>query len=299
MNETNQINQKDQVNSSMAVVVTGASTGIGAACALDCADRGMTVFAGIRDPRAGEVLVAKGGPSIIPIMIDVTDEPSIARSVEMVQGVVGEGGLGGLVNNAGIVIGSPLEVIPLSQLRKQLEINVIGQIAVTQAFLPLLRRGRGRIVNMGSIAGRGTIPLLGPYSASKFALEALTDALRMELKPWGIQVLIVEPGAIATPIWEKSAKEAEGLEASASEDARALYGEAVIRIRQAIAQAAQRAIPPEAVVRAVHHALTASHPRTRYLVGRDAKVRAWMVKWLPDRVHDRLLEWALKYPSEG
>ena len=285
--------------SSMAVVVTGASTGIGAACALDCAGRGMTVFAGVRDPRAGEALAAKGGPSLIPITLDVTDEPSIARSVEVVQRVLGEGGLGGLVNNAGIAIGSPLEVIALSQLRKQLEVNVIGQIAVTQAFLPLLRRGRGRIVNMGSIAGRGAIPLLGPYSASKFALEALTDALRMELQPWGIQVSIIEPGAIATPIWEKSDKSAGELEASASEDAKVLYGEAVIRIREAITQAAQRAIPPAAVVRAVHHALTSARPRTRYLVGTDAKVRAWMVKWLPDRVQDRLLAWAMKYPRES
>jgi NAD(P)-dependent dehydrogenase (short-subunit alcohol dehydrogenase family) len=298
INESNQINQRDQMNQSnqMAVVVTGASTGIGAACALDCAGRGMTVFAGVRDPRAGEALAAKGGPSLIPITLDVTDEPSIARSVETVQRVLGDSGLGGLVNNAGIAIGSPLEVIDLSQLRKQFEVNVIGQIAVTQAFLPLLRRGRGRIVNMGSIAGRGTIPLLGPYSASKYALEALTDALRMELQPWGIQVSIIEPGAIATPIWEKSAKEAEDLEASVGEEAKALYGEAVIRIREAIAQAAQRAIPPEAVVRAVHHALTASRPHTRYLVGADAKLRAWMVKWLPDRVQDRVLAWALKYP---
>jgi NAD(P)-dependent dehydrogenase (short-subunit alcohol dehydrogenase family) len=283
----------------MAVVVTGASTGIGAACALDCAGRGMTVFAGVRDTRAGEALVAKAGPSLIPITLDVTDERSIAQSVEVVQRVVGERGLGGLVNNAGIVIGSPLEVIPLGQLRKQLEVNVIGQIAVTQAFLPLLRRGRGRIVNMGSIAGRGTIPLLGPYSASKYALEALTDALRMELQPWGIQVSIIEPGAIATPIWEKSAKEAEGLEASVSTEAKALYSEAVIRIREAIAEAATRAIPPDAVVQAVHHALTASRPHTRYLVGSDAKLRAWMVKWMPDRAQDKLLLWALKYPREG
>ena len=299
MDQTDKTDQMNQINSSIAVVVTGASTGIGAACALDCASRGMTVFAGVRDPRTGEALAAKGGPSLIPLMLDVTDEPSIARSVEAVQRVVGEDGLGGLVNNAGIAIGSPLEVIALSQLRKQLEVNVIGQIAVTQAFLPLLRRGRGRIVNMGSIAGRGTIPLLGPYSASKFALEALTDALRMELQPWGIQVSIIEPGAIATPIWEKSDMSARDLEASASEEAKALYGEAVIRIREAIAQAAQRAIPTDAVVRAVHHALTASRPHTRYLVGADAKLRAWMVKWLPDRVQDRMLAWVLKYPRES
>lgn len=293
------MDQTNQMTSPMSVVVTGASTGIGAACALDCVGRGMTVFAGVRDPRAGEALAAKGGPLLIPITLDVTDEPSIARSLKVVQQVVGEGGLGGLVNNAGIAVGSPLEVISLSLLRKQLEVNVIGQVAVTQAFLPLLRRGRGRIVNMGSIAGRGTIPLLGPYSASKFALEALTDALRMELQPWGIHVSIIEPGAIATPIWEKSGMMAGELEAAAAEEAMALYGEAVARIREGVAQAARRAIPTDAVVRAVHHALTASRPHTRYLVGTDAKLRAWMVKWLPDRVQDRLLTWALKYPSRG
>jgi NAD(P)-dependent dehydrogenase (short-subunit alcohol dehydrogenase family) len=152
---------------------------------------------------------------------------------------------------------------------------------------------------MGSIAGRGTIPLLGPYSASKHALEALTDALRMELQPWGIQVSIIEPGAIATPIWEKSDKAAGDLVSSASEEAMALYGEAVIRIREAIAQSAQRAISVDAVVRAVRHALTASRPKTRYLVGTDARVRAWMVKWLPDRLQDRVMTWILKYPRAG
>jgi NAD(P)-dependent dehydrogenase (short-subunit alcohol dehydrogenase family) len=298
IHEIDQIDQMNQINQ-ISVVVTGASTGIGAACALDCASRGMTVFAGVRDPLAGEALAAKGGPSLIPITLDVTDESSIARSAEVVQRAVGEAGLGGLVNNAGIAIGSPLEVIPLSQLRKQLEVNVIGQIAVTQAFLPLLRRGRGRIVNMGSIAGRGTIPLLGPYSASKYALEALTDALRMELQPWGIQVSIIEPGAIATPIWEKSDKAAGELVSSASDEAKVLYGQAVIRIREAIAESAQRAISPDAVVRAVRHALTASRPKTRYLVGTDATVRAWMVKWLPDRLQDRVMTWILKYPRAG
>ena len=285
-------------SSPMNVVVTGASTGIGAACALDCVSRGMTVFAGVRDPRAGEALVAKAGPSLIPILLDVTDEPSIARSLDVVQRVVGKAGLGGLVNNAGIVVGSPLEVIPLAQLRTQLEVNVIGQIAVTQAFLPLLRLGHGRIVNMGSIAGRGTIPLLGPYSASKYALEALTDALRMELQPWGIQVSIIEPGAIATPIWEKSGKAAQELEALAGDEAKALYGDAVNRVREAVAKSAERAISPDAVVRAVHHALTATCPNTRYLVGNDAKLRAWMVKWLPDRMQDILLTLALNYPRK-
>src|SRR4029078_2071949 len=165
---------------SRVFLFTGASTGIGAACAIGCALRGMTVFAGVRNLMAGAALNAEGGAAIIPLHLDVTDRESIKRAADSVKRHVGESGLSGLVNNAGIAIGSPLELIPLDQLRRQLEVNVIGQIAVTQAVLPLLRRARGRIVNMGSIAGRSTIPMMGPYSASKHALEALTDALRLE-----------------------------------------------------------------------------------------------------------------------
>lgn len=152
---------------------------------------------------------------------------------------------------------------------------------------------------MGSIAGRGTIPMIGPYSASKFALEALTDALRMELRPWGIEVSIVEPGAIATPIWEKSLRTADLFEADLSEKSKHLYAEAALRVRQAVDEAAHRAIPPDAVVKAVIHALTADRPRTRYLVGRDAKIRAFMVKWFPDRLQDWILRKTLKLPSQA
>jgi NAD(P)-dependent dehydrogenase (short-subunit alcohol dehydrogenase family) len=285
--------------SSRFIVVTGASTGIGAACALRCAQRGMTVFAGVRDPRAGEALRAQGGAAIIPLHLDVTEEHSIRQAAEMVRGTVGQQGLGGLINNAGIVIGSPLEVVPIPQLRRQLEVNVIGQIAVTQAFLPLLRASRGRVVNMGSIAGRGTIPMMGPYSASKFALEALTDALRLELRPFGIQVSIIEPGAIATPIWQKSLKTAVDVEAGVSEEAKRLYGETARRVREAVDQAERRAIPVDVVVQAVLHALTATRPKTRYLVGTDAKLRAAMVKWLPDRAQDWILTKVLKLPSQA
>src|SRR5215216_6349214 len=166
------------------VLITGASTGIGAACAVGCAQHGMTVFAGVRERQAGDALLTAGGPGIIPLQLDVTDSESIAQAVEVVRERVGKSGLAGLVNNAGIAIGSPLEFIPLPRLRHQLEVNDIGPIAVTQALLPLLRGARGRIVNMGSIAGRGTIPMMGPYSASKYALEAITDAMRLELYPW-------------------------------------------------------------------------------------------------------------------
>jgi NAD(P)-dependent dehydrogenase (short-subunit alcohol dehydrogenase family) len=282
---------------SPAVVITGASTGIGAACALACAKQGMTVFAGVRKLEAGEVLKANAGAGVIPIRLDVTDGASIAAAAEVVGHHVGEQGLFGLVNNAGIAIGSPLELIPLDQLRRQLEVNVIGQIAVTQALLPLLRQARGRIVNMGSIAGRSTIPMMGPYSASKHALEALTDALRLELYPWGIEVSIVEPGAIATPIWDKSLKTSLDIEGEIPVEGKRLYDPAARRIRDAVGRAADRAIPAEAVVRAVLHALTAERPKTRYLIGGDAKVRALMLRWLPDRVQDWILKKVLNLPN--
>jgi len=210
---------------------------------------------------------------------------------------VGQAGLYGLVNNAGIAIGSPLELIPLQQLRRQFEVNVVGQIAVTQAVLPLLRRARGRIVNMGSIAGRGTIPMMGPYSASKHALEALTDALRLELYPWGIEVSIIEPGAIATPIWDKSMQTSVDVESEMPADGRHLYEAAARSVRESVGQAAARAIPADAVVKVVLHALTAKRPNTRYLVGRDAKLRAVMLRWLPDRLQDWILKKVLKLPA--
>ena len=282
-----------------AVVITGASTGIGAACARFLADQGFQVFAGVRDRQAGEVLASGRAARLIPIHLDVTEQGSIRAAVDQVTQELGDAGLAGLINNAGIAVGSPLEVIPIDLLRRQFEVNVFGQIAVTQAFLPLLRKGHGRIVNMGSIAGRTTIPLMGPYSASKFALEALTDALRLELQPWNMHVSVIEPGAIATPIWEKSIKAATALEAVASSTVTIRYTEMVMRIKEAVGKAAERAIPPDAVVQAVLHALTAACPRTRYLVGTDAKIRAWMVKWLPDRLNDRLLTWMLKLPRVG
>lgn len=279
------------------VVVTGASTGIGAACALGCARQGMMVFAGVRQREAGEALRREGGKGIVPLQLDVTDADSIRLAGQRVGEAVGKSGLSGLVNNAGIAIGSPLEVVPIEALRRQLEVNVIGQITVTQAFLPLLRVARGRIVNMGSIAGRGTMPVMGPYCASKHALESLTDALRLELQRWGIRVSIIEPGAIATPIWNKSLRAGDEIAASAGADAHALYGELVDRVKEAVDQAARRAIPPDRVVQAVLHALTAPRPKTRYLVGSDAKIRALMVTWLPDLAQDWILTKVLKLPS--
>jgi NAD(P)-dependent dehydrogenase (short-subunit alcohol dehydrogenase family) len=284
---------------SNAVVITGASTGIGAACALDLATRGWRVFAGVRKSGDGDALRAKSRDGVEPVLLDVTEPLSIEDAARFVTDAVGPAGLAGLVNNAGMAVTGPLEALPIAALRNQFEVNVFGQIAVTQAFLPLVRQCRGRIVNMGSIAGRATTPMMGPYCASKFALESLTDALRLELQPWGIHVSIIEPGAIATPLWDKSKRASVELEAATAADMVQKYAEVAARIREAVAEAEQRAISPDAVVKAVRHALTAPRPRTRYLVGNDATIRALMQKLLPDRLHDRLLTWFLKLPREA
>jgi NAD(P)-dependent dehydrogenase (short-subunit alcohol dehydrogenase family) len=278
------------------IVVTGASSGIGEACALHLDGLGYRVFAGVRRPADGEALRAKASERLTPVLLDVTDLASIDRAAETVKAAVGAAGLAGLVNNAGIGVGGPLEVVPLADLRKQFEVNVIGQVAVTQALLPLLRQGRGRIVNMGSIAGRAAMPFMGPYAASKFALEALTDAMRLELRPWGIHVSIVEPGAIESRIWDKARRKADQLDAAWSAGEKILYRDALAPVRKAMEQAAQRAIPARAVAEAVAHALSASRPKTRYLVGFDARLRAVLTAWLPDRAQDWLLARVLKLP---
>ncbi len=287
-----QLNSPDK----KTVLITGASTGIGAACALHLDRLGFWVFAGVRKEHDAASLKARSSGRLLPVLLDVTDETSIKTVQGLVSERVGNHGLYGLVNNAGIAVAGPLEAVPIDHLRRQLEVNVIGQVAVIQAFLPLIRRARGRIINMGSIAGRAAMPLMGPYAASKFALEAITDALRLEVQQWGIQLSIIEPGAIATPIWEKSGKQAAGLEAQTKPELRELYREVVTGVRNVVERAAERAIPAEIVARVVEKALTAARPKTRYLVGTDAKLRALMVKLLPDRLSDKVLIWALNLP---
>jgi len=280
-----------------SVVITGASSGIGAACALHLDQAGWRVFAGVRKQGDAEALRAQGSARLTPISLDVTDTVSISTAASAVAGAVGAAGLAGLVNNAGIVVSGPIEFLPLPDLRRQLEINVIGQVAVTQAFLSLIRTARGRIVNMGSIAGRMATPFTGAYGASKFALEALTDALRLELQPWGISVSIIEPGAVATPIWEKSAKNAEAMLGAAPPETFVLYAEAIEAVKKAAARAAKNAVDPVEVARAVKHALTAAKPRTRYVVGREAKIRAAMAVFVPDRIRDNLVAKAMRLPK--
>lgn len=271
-----------------AVVITGASKGIGEACAIRLDRKGFHVFAGVRRESDGHRLQQLASPRLVPIRLDVTDPQTIAAAAERVSAMVGDVGIAGLVNNAGVAIAGPLECLPIEDLRRQLEINVVGQIAVTQAFLPLLRQGRGRIINMGSISGRSALPLTGAYAASKHALEALTDALRVELIPWGIDVIIIEPGVVATPIWETSIAAAEESLEKGSARLRELYGAVIERVRSRVAGNGTNGIPADRVAQVVEDALTGSRPKTRYLVGRDAKLRI-LLQRLPDRWRDRLI----------
>jgi len=278
------------------VVVTGASTGIGRAAALDLAQRGWRVFGGVRRHADGEALRAASGGAITPLALEVTDAEQIAAAVDAVQRALGEVPLAGLVNNAGIAVSGPLEFVPVDELRRQLEVNVVAQVAVTQAFLPLLRQapaGQARIVFTGSVSGRSAAPFLGPYAASKFAIEAVTDSLRRELMPWRIHAAVVEPGVIATPIWERSDALARDLEARMGPRYAELYGAFTERLRATVAQMTKKATPPEAVARAIRHALEARRPRTRYLVGADARMQAPFVTLLPDRWMDSLVRRAM------
>jgi NAD(P)-dependent dehydrogenase (short-subunit alcohol dehydrogenase family) len=272
------------------VLVTGASSGIGEACALRLARSGWDVLAGVRADADAERLRGSTG-GLEPVTLDVTEPASIAAAVDQ----LGEGPLEGLVNNAGIAVSMPLEFLPLEELRRQLEVNLVGQVAVTQAFLPHLRSGRGRIVNVGSIAGRSSLPFLGAYAASKHGLEAVTDALRIELNPFGIEVVIVEPGTISTPIWRKGAERFQRLAAELPPDVATLYGERLAAFREAATAAARRAEPADEVAKVVERALSAERPKTRYLVGRDARRRA-AVERLPDRLRDRVYERVLLRP---
>jgi NAD(P)-dependent dehydrogenase (short-subunit alcohol dehydrogenase family) len=271
-----------------SVLVTGASTGIGRATALRLDAAGWRVFAGVRRESDAESLREAGSERIVPLILDVTDPAQIAAAAQRIEAET-DGRLDGLVNNAGIAVPGPLETLPLEDFRRQVEVNLTAQVAVTQAMLPLIRPAQGRIVFIASIGGRIAFPLNGAYHAAKFGVEAVGDVFRQELRPWGISVAIVEPGSIDTPIWERGAENAEEIEARAHPEQEALYGKAIAGFRKVVQDLADRGIPPEKVAEAISHALESSRPRTRYLVGLDAKVQARLKILLPTRLFDRIV----------
>jgi NAD(P)-dependent dehydrogenase (short-subunit alcohol dehydrogenase family) len=270
-----------------SALVTGASTGIGRATALRLDSSGWRVFAGVRREADAESLREAGSDRLAPLPLDVTDDAQIAAAAQRVGEEVGGAGLDGLVNNAGVSLPSPLETMPIEDFRRQIEVNLTGQVAVTQALLPAIREARGRIVFISSIGGRIAFPMTGAYHAAKFGIEAVGDVFRRELRRAGISVSIVEPGSIATEIWERGEDASEEIGAR-SPQRDALYGDSIERYRKVVRGVAGRGIPPERAARAIEHALSARRPRTRYLVGLDAKVQARVKYLIPTRLFDRI-----------
>jgi NAD(P)-dependent dehydrogenase (short-subunit alcohol dehydrogenase family) len=270
-----------------SVLITGASTGIGRATALRLDRAGWRVFASVRRQEDAEALKTAGGARLTPLLLDVTDAGQIAAAAAQVEAET-DGRLEGLVNNAGVAVPSPLETIPIDDFRHQIEVNLTGQVAVTQALLPQLRAAQGRLVFVSSIGGRIAFPMTGAYHAAKFGIEAVGDVFRQELAPWGIAVSIVEPGSIDTPIWERGERTADQI-GERSPRREALYGTAVESYREVVRQTAERGIPSEKVAKAIQHALSARRPHARYLVGLDARLQARLKPVIPTRLFDRIV----------
>ena len=271
-------------------LITGASTGIGRATALRLAGSGWTVLAGVRKTADGEALRVAGGERVIPLELDVTDPAQIEQAAERV-GELAPSDLDALVNNAGSAVGGPLELISLDDLRRQFDVNFFGHVAVTQALIPALRRARGRIVLISSVGGLLTTPYLAPYHASKYALEAVANSLRLELAGSHIQVALIEPGSVATPIWEKNRGQVD--EFAVPEELREQYGHVPAAMAKTLQSTARRGIPSERVAQTIERALSAKRMRARYLIGRDAHAMVWASRLLPDLLFDRLLRRAV------
>jgi NAD(P)-dependent dehydrogenase (short-subunit alcohol dehydrogenase family) len=266
-----------------SVLVTGASTGIGRAVSLRLDAAGWRVYAGVRREEDADALRAAGSERLEPLTLDITDAGQIEDAAARIEAGPG---LDGLVNNAGVAIPGPLETLAIEDFRRQVEVNLTGHVAVTQAMLPAIRAARGRIVFVSSIGGGVAFPLTGAYHAAKFGIEAVGDVFRQELRPWGISVSIVEPGSIDTPIWERGERTAEEIGTPQRE---ALYGSMVERYRKVIRDTAERGIPPEKAARTIEHALSASRPRARYLVGFEAKLAARAKLLTPTPIFDRIV----------
>jgi NAD(P)-dependent dehydrogenase (short-subunit alcohol dehydrogenase family) len=275
------------------VLVTGAGRGIGRATALRLANADWDVIAGVRSARDGEALAAEGGDRIVPVELDVTDGDQVAALPGALPARVE-----GLVNNAGVVVPGPVEGVPLDELRRQMEVNFIGQAAVTQTVMPQVRAARGRIVFLSSLNGRVATPLTGAYNASKFALEGLADSLRLEVRPWGVRVVLVEPGPIDTDIWRGADETFDEAEASLSPLHRELYRKHLKGYRKAIALMQRQSTPADGVAQAIEQALTARVPRARYVVGTIPRVQSAMTRFTPTPVLDALLRTGAGVPSK-
>lgn len=286
-------------NSSGAVVVTGASAGIGRATALLLDAKGYRVFAGVRKQADAKSLSEEASDRLTPITIDVTKPRSIAAAKQRVGRAVGKEGLVGLVNNAGVGGGGgPMEFMDLDDLRDTLEVNLMGQVAVTQAFLAQLRKAQGTVVFVASIGGRIASPFMSPYNASKFALEAVGESLRHEVKPWRIDVVVVEPGSVDTEIWDKGSDAIDTRIKKLPPAGKRLYGKQLTRFREVVKETASRGIPVDKVSKVILRAIRSDRPRHRYLVGTEAKLSARLKGNLPDRTFHNVAGGRMKLPTD-
>ncbi|MCA9523707.1 MAG: SDR family oxidoreductase [Myxococcales bacterium] len=274
------------MSDNQSVLVTGASTGIGRACALHLAQTGFRVLAAVRKEADAERLTSGAPPLLEPVILDVTQASTIEAARQRIESAGGT--LWGLVNNAGVAVGGPLQHVSLDDWRRQFEVNLFGLAEVTRQMLPLLRQSKGRVVNISSNSGVIATPFLAPYCASKFAVEAYTAALRQELRPHGVFACTIEPGAIQSEIWDKGASMID--EIGGNEAVMGDYGEAIRAMERHVQQQKKAAIPAHEVARRAHHALTSRRPRTVYTVGFDARLSRWL-RWL---LGDRSLEWLLR-----
>jgi NAD(P)-dependent dehydrogenase (short-subunit alcohol dehydrogenase family) len=276
------------------VLVTGASSGIGAAIVRLLDKEGFHVLAGVRKNSDAERIRSEYSDRVVPLNIDVTIPTTIAAAREQVGELVKQHGLVGLVNNAGIVVSGPLESLPISRIREQFEVNVFGQFAVTQAFMDLLKTNKdGRIINLSSVSGLLALPTLGPYAGSKFALEAMSDSLRMELRKSGVKVVLIEPGVVSTPIWERSvSSEDDEWRKNLTDQESQRY----LRMMSSVLGLKDIGKPASAdqVARVIHKALTARKPKPRYQVGWDVRSATLFLRPLPTWLRDWLIQLALK-----
>ncbi|MBK8191196.1 MAG: SDR family oxidoreductase [Vampirovibrionales bacterium] len=277
-----------------SALVTGASTGIGRDCALTLARVGMTTYAGVRRAEDAQALQAQAEGDLRPISLDVTDPASITAARERLQADQGPRGLDALINNAGFCLVGPLETTSMTALLNQFQVNAIGPIAVTQAFLPMLRTARGRVVMMSSISGLFSSPFVGPYAGSKFALEALSDSLRMELLAQGVTVSVLQPGPIRTPLWQKTTSEAASAFPQVPQEIQQLYAPLFLKMGERAARSGQTGDDPSVVTRVILRALTDRSPKSRYGVGRGGFLWRTM-RALPDRWRDAMILYALRH----
>lgn len=269
------------------LLISGCSTGIGRACALHFAKNGYRVFACVRKQSdADSLAAADGSGNLEPMMLDVTDVAQLDALKAELDKKIGTQGLAGLINNAGVARGGPLEYIDPQIVRDVFNVNLMGPLLLTQAFLPLIKVAGGRVITIGSIAGKVASPMMGPYCISKFAVEAFCDTLRQELAAQGIHVALVEPGPIETPMLNSADEVAAESLAALTEQGRRQYGDMSTRVVNYFHQMQGRALPPQAVADVVEHALQAQRPRTRYLVTFDAKLGNLLHWLLPDRAFD-------------